>query len=290
MSELTTISVISQRPAWLKVGLPSGEGYRNIKSIVDTHRVHTVCQSARCPNIGECWGCGTGTFMILGNICSRACRFCAVKTAKPLPLDLDEPRRVAQSAKLMNLKHVVVTSVNRDDLPDGGAEIWVQTIREIRHALPLATLEVLIPDFDGNPDALAHVMKSSPDILNHNVETAPRLYPAIRPQAIYQRSLDVLRLAKERYKLKTKSGLMVGLGETNAEVFEVLKDLNESYCDIVTIGQYLQPTPKHIVVDRFVSPKEFNMFKDYGMNLGFLHIESAPLVRSSYHAEAHARA
>lgn len=288
MSDLKRISALSTRPSWLKVGLPSGEGYRKIKSIVDSHQVHTVCQEARCPNIGECWACGTGTFMILGDTCTRACRFCAVKTGKPEFLDTDEPKRVAKSAKLMNLKHVVVTSVNRDELPDGGAEIWAETIREIRLALPEASIEVLIPDFEGNSSAMKTVMQEMPDILNHNIETIPRLYPAIRKEAQFERSLEVLNFAKKEFNLKTKSGLMVGLGESNYEIFKVLEDLKQTRCDIVTIGQYLQPTPKHTKVERFVTPEEFETFKNYGLKLGFLHVESAPLVRSSYHAEAHA--
>jgi len=288
MSDLKRISALSTRPSWLKVGLPSGEGYRKIKSIVDSHQVHTVCQEARCPNIGECWACGTGTFMILGDTCTRACRFCAVKSGKPEFLDTDEPKRVAKSAKLMNLKHVVITSVNRDELPDGGAEIWAETIREIRLALPEASIEVLIPDFEGNSSAMKTVMQEMPDILNHNIETVPRLYPAIRKEAQFERSLEVLSFAKKEFNLKTKSGLMVGLGESNDEIFKVLEDLKQTRCDIVTIGQYLQPTPKHAKVERFVTPEEFETFKNYGLKLGFLHVESAPLVRSSYHAEAHA--
>ncbi len=284
MSEVTQTPLKSKRPAWLKVGLPSGEGYRKIKSIVDSNRVHTVCQEARCPNIGECWACGTGTFMILGDTCSRACRFCAVKTGKSMAIDHDEPRRVAESAKLMALKHVVITSVNRDYLPDGGAGIWAETIRQVREALPEATLEVLIPDFEGRTEDLDTVFKEQPDILNHNIETVPRLYPAVRPQAIFERSLEVLAYAKNRYGLKTKSGLMVGLGEQPREVQEAMQQLKAAQCDLLTIGQYLQPTPAHADVERFVTPNEFERYRTYGLELGFLHVESAPLVRSSYHA------
>ncbi len=284
MSEETERPQKSKRPAWLKVGLPSGDGYRRIKSIVDTNRVHTVCQEARCPNIGECWACGTGTFMILGDTCSRACGFCAVKTGKSMELDHDEPRRVAESARLMGLKHVVITSVNRDYLPDGGAGIWAETIRQVRKALPKATLEVLIPDFEGHTPDMDTVFQEQPDILNHNLETVPRLYPAVRPQAIYQRSLNLLAYAKSQYGLKTKSGLMVGLGEDPREVQDAMKQLKAAQCDLLTLGQYLQPTPAHIAVERFVTPEEFEQYRIYGLELGFMHVESAPLVRSSYHA------
>ncbi|ACF14652.1 lipoic acid synthetase [Chloroherpeton thalassium ATCC 35110] len=274
-----------QRPSWLKVGLPSGKKYRELKDIIHTNQLHTVCEEARCPNISECWAAGTGTIMILGDTCTRSCGFCAIKTGRPPVLDKDEPKRVAESVRLMRLKHVVITSVNRDELKDGGARIWAETITEIRKANPTATIEALIPDFQGDNEAIDLVLETKPEILNHNIETAPRLYPTVRPQAKYHRSLKLLDYAKKTYGLTTKSGLMVGFGESNDEVREVLKDLRSIDCDIVTIGQYLQPTKIHLSVDRYVSPDEFESFKRTAESLGFKHIQSAPLVRSSYHAE-----
>lgn len=273
-----------KRPSWLKVNIPSGEGYRKMKALMGNHHLHTVCEEARCPNISECWSSGTGTIMILGDTCTRSCGFCAVNTGRPKVLDLDEPKRVAETVRLMNLKHTVVTSVNRDELEDGGAGIWASTIREIRAAHPETTIEVLIPDFQGDPVAMDAVMREYPDILNHNLETVPRLYRVVRPQAKYQRSLDLLKYAKEKYNLVTKSGLMVGIGETFEEVKEVMRDLRVHGCEILSIGQYLQPTRIHLPVDRYVTPVEFNMYKVFGEEIGFRHVESAPLVRSSYHA------
>jgi lipoyl synthase len=273
-----------KRPSWLKVKIPSGEGYRKIKTLIGNHHLHTVCEEAHCPNISECWSSGTGTIMILGDTCTRSCGFCAVKIGRPKILDLEEPGRVAETVRLMNLKHTVITSVNRDELDDGGAEIWAATIREIRNLHPQTTIEVLIPDFQGDHDALDTVMRERPDILNHNIETVPRLYRIVRPQAKYQRSLDLLKYAKEKYSLVTKSGLMVGIGETLEEVKAVMLELREHGCEILSIGQYLQPTRAHLPVDRYVTPKEFITYKTYGKEIGFQHVESAPLVRSSYHA------
>ena len=246
--------------------------------------LHTVCEEARCPNLGECWGRGTATFMILGDICTRSCGFCAVKTGKPIELDTDEPHRVAEAISSMKLRHVVITSVNRDELRDGGASIFAETIRQIRIGEPKCRVEILIPDFKGERLALDIVVDSAPDILNHNVETVPRLYSVVRPQAKYDRSLEVLKYFKE-HGLVTKSGIMVGIGEKTEEVFEVMKDLRTSGVDILTIGQYLQPTKEHLPIDRYVTPDEFKMYKQSGLEMGFKFVESGPLVRSSYHAD-----
>ncbi|RFM24425.1 MAG: lipoyl synthase [Candidatus Thermochlorobacter aerophilum] len=274
----------SPRPDWLRVKVPSGEGYARLKALIDQHRLHTVCEEARCPNIAECWASGTATIMILGDTCTRSCGFCAVKTGRPNELDLAEPKRVAAAVKLMNLRHTVITSVNRDELDDGGASIWAETIREIRKAHPTTRIEVLIPDFQGNVHAWDTVMQERPEILNHNTETVPRLYRLVRPQAKYQRTLELLKYAKEKYGLVTKSGLMVGLGETPDEVIAVMHDLRKVGCDILSIGQYLQPTKAHLPVARFVHPEEFEHYKRIGLEIGFHHVESGPLVRSSYHA------
>jgi lipoic acid synthetase len=273
-----------RRPLWLKVSLPQGEGYRFVKSLTDQHRLHTVCESARCPNVGECWGAGTATFMILGNVCTRSCGFCAVRTGRPPALDLDEPRRVADAVKTMQLTHAVITSVNRDELADGGASIFAATVRAIRAALPTCRVEVLIPDFRGDWDALQQLLDAAPDILGHNTETVPRLYPVARPQAHYARSLELLQRAKQQGAF-TKTGIMVGIGETDAEVREVMRDLRAVDCDVLTIGQYLQPTREHLPVDRFVAPEVFATWRAEALALGFRYCESAPLVRSSYHAE-----
>ncbi|MFN3385868.1 MAG: lipoyl synthase [Candidatus Thermochlorobacter sp.] len=277
------------RPDWLRVKLPAGEGYARLKSLVDTYKLHTVCEEARCPNIGECWASGTATIMILGDTCTRSCGFCAVKTGRPTELDLAEPKRVGEMVKIMNLRHTVITSVNRDELHDGGASIWAETIREIRKQHPTTKIEVLIPDFQGDTDAMDTVFREQPDILNHNTETVPRLYRIVRPQAKYQRTLDLLRRAKEKFNLVTKSGIMVGLGETPEEVIEVMKDLRAVQCDIMSIGQYLQPTKAHLPIARYVPLEEFAMYKRIGLELGFRHVESGPLVRSSYHAEEQAK-
>jgi len=278
--------VAGRRPDWLRVKIPSGEQYLRLKELMERHRLHTVCEEARCPNMGECWNAGTATFMILGDVCTRSCGFCAVKTGRPHVLDREEPARVAEAIRIMNVRHAVITSVNRDELEDGGAGIFAETIRAAREARPGVTIEVLIPDFQGDADALQTVVDAHPDILNHNTETIPRLYPAVRPQAKYARSLELLDRAK-RAGMVTKSGLMLGLGETNEEVLEVLSDLRAVSCDIVTLGQYLQPGKDHLPVVRFVHPQEFAMLRERGIAMGFRHIESGPLVRSSYHAAMH---
>ena len=278
------MAVTARRPEWLKVRLPHGDAFHEVKAIVDAHHLHTVCESARCPNIAECWGRRTATFMILGDICTRSCRFCAVKTGRPTELDELEPFRVADAVKQLGLKHAVITSVNRDDLKDGGAGIFAETIRQIRKKSPGCRIEVLIPDFQGDYDSLKLVIDARPAILNHNVETVPRLYKEVRPQAKYERSLWVLEESR-RHGLVTKSGLMVGLGETPEEVLDVMRDLRRIDCAILTIGQYLQPTKAHLPVDRFVHPDEFRMYKEEGLKMGFRFVESGPLVRSSYHAD-----
>ena len=277
----------ARRPDWLRVKLPYGPVYRKLVDLIEDHDLHTVCQSARCPNMGECWTAGTATFMILGNVCTRSCGFCAVQTGRPEPgLDYDEPRRVADAARIMELKHVVVTSVNRDERKDGGAPIFAETIRRIREEIPGCTVEVLIPDFRGIWDALQIVLDERPDILNHNVESVPRLYRRVRPQADYERSLEVLRISKEQ-GLRTKSGIMVGLGETSEEVLELMDDFVRVGVDVMTIGQYLQPTRMHLNVEEFIHPDQFRWYKEVGEAKGIEHVESGPLVRSSYHAERH---
>jgi lipoyl synthase len=274
-----------RRPEWLKAKIPGGEGYAKLKNIIDGHRLHTVCEEARCPNMGECWHSGTATFMILGDICTRSCGFCAVKTGRPdYGLDWDEPRRVVDAVKLMGVRHAVVTSVNRDERKDGGAPIFAETIRLIHAEVPNTTVEVLIPDFKGSEEALNIVLEARPDILNHNLETVPRLYRTVRPQANYRQSLEVLERSKKR-GLVTKTGLMLGIGEKTDEVIEVMKDVRKTNCDILTLGQYLQPTHEHLPVDRYAHPDEFRMLRELGLELGFRHVESGPLVRSSYHAE-----
>ena len=274
----------TRRPDWLKVRLPSGEGYTRTKSIVKEHGLNTVCEDARCPNMAECWGNGTATFMILGDICTRSCGFCNVKTGRPIELDLDEPRRVAEAISKMGINYAVITSVNRDELSDGGAGIFAETIYRIKQKNPDTKVEVLIPDFKGDHEALKTVLGANPDVLNHNIETVPRLYGTVRPQADYRQSLELIRRAAEQGAM-TKSGMMVGLGERPDEVLRVLDDLKEHGCRIATIGQYLQPSKKHLPVERFIHPLEFAEFKVYGIVLGFDAVESGPLVRSSYHAE-----
>jgi lipoic acid synthetase len=274
------------RPEWLKVRLPGSEGFFRLKALVHEQRLNTVCQDARCPNIGECWGAGTATFMILGEVCTRACKFCAVKTGLPPEYDLDEPRRVAAAIQKLGLKYAVITSVDRDDLKDGGAFIFAETIRLTREACPGIRIEVLIPDFRGSVSALRTVVEAMPDVLAHNVETVPRLYFAARAGSRYRRSLDHLRNAKSfGIPMKTKSSLMLGLGERRDEILEVLNDLREADVDIVTLGQYLQPTKEHLPVERFYTPQEFIEYREYAYSLGFRHVASGPLVRSSYRAE-----
>ncbi|MFC1557617.1 lipoyl synthase [candidate division KSB1 bacterium] len=272
-----------RKPDWLKVSFRASEEYAEVKYLIEKYRLNTVCSSARCPNIGECWGHKTATFMILGNTCSRSCGFCAVETGKPNLPDLAEPKRVAEAVEKLGLKHVVITSVNRDELEDGGAGIWARTITEVRRKNPECRIEVLIPDFQGSTKDLETVLEANPDVLNHNLETVKRLYKSVRPQADYDRSLSVIRYAKNRGAV-AKSGIMVGIGETNEEVLGVMRDLYESGCDIMTVGQYLQPSKRHLPVHRFVLPDEFDEFKRTGLALGFKHVESGPLVRSSYHA------
>lgn len=291
---------IKRKPPWLKARVPGGEAYHRLKAIVDHHRLHTVCQEASCPNMGECWARGVATIMILGDTCTRACGFCNVKTGRPPTLDRDEPRRVAESIRLMSegthLRHLVITSVNRDELPDGGAAIWAETILRTRESAPDVSIEVLIPDFEGNWAALQMVIDARPQIINHNLETVRRMYPAVRPSAKFDRSLELLRRVKEQ-GLVAKTGIMVGIGERDDEVVDLMANVQESTrpraavperlgsCDILTIGQYLQPTRNHLPIDRWVTPEQFAAFKAEGLRLGFKVVESGPLVRSSYHAD-----
>jgi lipoic acid synthetase len=273
------------KPEWLKIRVPLGTGFSEVRHIVDSQRLNTVCEDARCPNVAECWNRGTATFMILGDICTRSCGFCNVATGRPQPLDLDEPRRVAEAVRSMGLRHAVVTSVNRDELPDGGSTIFAATIHAIRSAVPGCRVEVLIPDFQGRTEQIQTVLDARPDVLNHNVETVARLYRTVRPQAKYERTLDLLRMAKAQ-GLVTKTGFMLGLGETPEEIHALLGDLRHAEVDRVTIGQYLQPTRDHLPVERYVTPEEFASYKEFGARLGFQHVESGPLVRSSYHADS----
>jgi lipoic acid synthetase len=280
-----------RKPEWLRVRLPSGENYSRVKKLMRSQALNTVCEEALCPNLGECWGRGTATFLLMGDICTRSCGFCHIKTGRPNLLDEDEPRRVAESVQALNLSHCVLTSVNRDELPNGGAHIFANTIREIRKRVPNCTVEVLIPDFKGDRAALKEVMDAKPEILNHNTETVPRLYRTVRPQANYRQTLRVLSEAKALdTQAVTKSGIMVGLGETKEETIQVIRDLQEHQVDILTVGQYLRPTPLHLPVQRYVHPNEFREFKEIALDAGFRWVESAPLVRSSYHAEAQAQA
>tara|TARA_B100000530_G_C15896241_1_gene463500 strand:- start:288 stop:1145 length:858 start_codon:yes stop_codon:yes gene_type:complete len=279
--------VVNKKPKWLRVKLPTGNKFRDLRKLVDKHRLHTICESGNCPNMGECWGVGTATFMILGNICTRSCGFCAVATGKPKGIDWSEPERVARSVKLMNVKHCVITSVDRDDLEDGGVQIWVETINAVRRLTPDTTLETLIPDFKGDSKLIKQIAVVHPEVVSHNIETVRRLTKEVRIQAKYERSLMVLENLKEAGVKRTKSGLMLGLGETNEEVLKTMEDLRNVHVDILTLGQYLQPTKKHISVNRFVSPEEFSDFKLKGLKMGFKYVESGPLVRSSYHAEKH---
>jgi lipoyl synthase len=274
------------RPDWLRVKLPYGDNYKNVRQIIDTHKLHTVCESARCPNMGECWGEGTATFMILGNVCTRACSFCAVATGRPTELDTDEPFRVAEAVRLMGIKHAVITSVNRDELNDGGASVWAATIREVYLQNPGVTMETLIPDFKAKWDALELVLTERPNVVSHNMETVKRLYRRVRPQARYERSLEQIQRTKA-FGLRTKSGVMLGLGETVEEVQEIMRDLVAHGCDVLTLGQYLQPTKMHLPVEAFITPDQFEEYKIMGLELGFKYVESGPLVRSSYHSERH---
>jgi len=275
-----------RKPKWLKVKLPTGENYRKVRALVSEHKLHTICESGSCPNMGECWGEGTATFMILGNICTRSCGFCNVQTGRPEEVDIYEPGRVAQSVKLMGVKHAVITSVDRDDLKDGGSEIWAQTVRAVRQQSPGTTMETLIPDFAGKWENLQTIIDVAPEIVSHNLETVRRLTKQVRIQAKYDRSLEVLfRLKKGG--MRTKSGVMLGLGETSEEVIETMQDLRSVDVDILTIGQYLQPSPKHLPVAEFITPEKFEEYRLLGIEMGFKFVESGPLVRSSYHAEKH---
>ncbi len=280
------VADMPRRPEWLKVRAPGGESYANLKTMMRSKSLHTVCEEARCPNITECWNAGTATFMILGDTCTRSCGFCAVKTGRPLVLDREEPRRVAESIQQMGIRHAVITSVNRDEQSDGGSEIFAQTILEVRNLNPGVTIEVLIPDFKAKPENLQRIIDARPEILNHNTETVPRLYRRVRPQAKYQWTLWVLEESK-RQGMKTKTGVMLGLGETKEEVLQVMEDLRTVNVDILTLGQYLQPSKVHLPVERYVHPDEFAEYKVLGLEMGFKHVESGPLVRSSYHAERH---
>lgn len=275
-----------KKPDWLRVKLPSGEAFRKVRGLVDQYKLHTICESGNCPNMGECWGAGTATFMILGNICTRGCSFCAVATGRPTELDLDEPYRVAEAIRLMGVKHAVLTSVNRDELQDRGATVWAATVREIRKASPSTTLETLIPDVKANWDALDLMISERPEVVSHNMETVEPLYRLVRPQARYKRSLEQLSRISAA-GLRTKTGVMVGLGETRDDVARLLDDLTESQVHVVTIGQYLQPTARHLEVAEYVHPDLFAEYKQMGYDRGFDFVESGPLVRSSYHAERH---
>jgi lipoyl synthase len=278
---------LGKRPEWLKVKLPMGDNFKDVLHLMRNSKLNTVCEEAKCPNMAECWNNRTATFMILGDTCTRSCGFCNVKLGLPSELDLDEPRRVAEAVEQLSLKHVVITSVNRDELSDGGAGIFSETVRLIHKKIANCTIEILIPDFKGAVNSFEKIMENPPDILNHNLETVKRLYHAVRPQAKYERSLELITWFKQK-GLRTKSGIMVGIGETKEEVVELMKDLVDAGCDILTIGQYLQPTKTHLPVHRYVTPEEFVFYKVEGMKMGFKAIESAPLVRSSYHADKHA--
>jgi len=282
----SVITEKKRKPDWLRVKLPTGQEYMKVRELVSEHKLHTICESGNCPNMGECWGAGTATFMILGNVCTRSCGFCAVSTGRPSAVDWQEPARVAESVRKMGLKHAVITSVDRDDLKDGGSLVWVETIKAIRLACPRTTLETLIPDFKGDWENLQRIIDIKPEIVSHNLETVRRLTKQVRIQAKYDRSLEALKLLKEG-GCKTKSGLMLGLGETKEEILETMDDLRAVGVDILTLGQYLQPTPKHLAVQEFIHPDLFAELKQIGLEKGFRYVESGPLVRSSYHAEKH---
>ena len=283
---VTTQNTRVPKPKWLRVKLPTGENYRKVRGLVDQHKLHTICESGNCPNMGECWGEGTATFMILGNICTRSCGFCAVATGRPLAADPNEPERVAESIRLMGVKHAVITSVDRDDLSDGGSTIWFNTVAAVRRVSPGTTMETLIPDFAGKWENLQRIIDAAPEVVSHNLETVRRLTKQVRIQAKYDRSLEALLRLKQG-GMRTKSGVMLGLGETEEETFETIDDLASVDVDILTLGQYLQPTPKHLPVASFITPEKFAEFKEYALSKGFRYVESGPLVRSSYHAEKH---
>ncbi len=275
-----------KKPSWLRVKLPTGQNFKKVRSLVDQYDLHTICQSGNCPNMGECWGAGTATFMILGDTCTRGCSFCAVKTGRPPSYDEDEPRRVAEAITLMQVKHAVITSVNRDELKDRGAEIWYQTVIQVKESSPATTIETLIPDVKANWKALERMIEGGQEVVSHNMETVEALYRKVRPQAKYLRSLEQIARTKAAGK-RTKSGVMVGLGETKEQMYKVMDDLVENGCDVLTIGQYLQPTKMHLEVAEYIHPDVFAHYKEVGLNKGFDYVESGPLVRSSYHAERH---
>ena len=286
MSEETIVNKI-QKPKWLRVKLPVGKKYTELRNVVDKYKLNTICTSGSCPNMGECWTEGTATFMILGNICTRSCGFCGVKTGRPENVDWEEPEKVARSIKLMKIKHAVITSVDRDDIKDGGSIIWAETINAIRRANPTTTLETLIPDFQGNKTNIDRILAVAPEIISHNLETVRRLTREVRIQAKYDRSLEVLKYMKDQGQRRTKSGIMLGLGETEAEVIETMQDLANAKVDVLTIGQYLQPSKKHLPVIEFITPEQFDKYKEIGESMGFKYIESGALVRSSYKAQRH---
>jgi lipoic acid synthetase len=286
MGEIKSKMPRFKKPNWLRVKLPVGEEYKKVRNIVDKYKLHTICESGNCPNMGECWGAGTATFMILGNVCTRSCTFCAVATGRPPEYDDKEPLRVAKAIKKMGVKHAVITSVNRDELKDRGAEIWYQTVSKTKELSPETTIETLIPDVRGNWDALDRMIEAGQEVVSHNIETVERLYKRVRPQAKYERSLEQIKITNER-GMRTKSGIMVGLGEKKEEVFKVMDDVVDHGLHILTIGQYLQPTKMHLEVDDFISPDIFEMYKEEGLRRGLKYVESGPLVRSSYHAERH---
>ena len=282
-----SVSPPKGKPKWLRVKLPTGKKYTQLRGLVDTYNLHTICTSGSCPNMGECWGEGTATFMILGNVCTRSCGFCGVKTGRPGPVDWAEPEKVARSIKIMGIRHAVITSVDRDDLKDMGSILWAETVKAIRRMNPETTLETLIPDFQGVEQHLDRILEVAPEVISHNVETVRRLTREVRIQAKYDRSLGVLRYLKEQGGRRTKSGIMLGLGEAREEVIQTLEDLREAGVDVVTIGQYLQPTRKHLPVKEFITPEQFDAYREIGLELGFRHVESGALVRSSYHAHKH---
>lgn len=283
---ITAVLEKPRKPNWLRVKLPIGEEYKLVRKIVDEHKLHTICESGNCPNMGECWGEGTATFMILGNICTRSCGFCAVATGRPLAVDWQEPKRVAEAIQLMKVKHAVITSVDRDELKDGGSVIWYNTIKAVRELNPATTMETLIPDFKAQKENIQRIIEAAPDVVSHNIETVERLTRYVRIQAKYWRSMETLQILK-RGGMRTKSGIMLGLGETKEEVIQTMQDLKDSEVDVITIGQYLQPTPKHLPVERFVHPSEFAEYREIGYQMGLDYVESGPLVRSSYHSDRH---
>lgn len=279
--------LVLKKPEWIRVKLPGGKNYTELRSLVDKYDLHTICQSGNCPNMGECWNDGTATFMILGNVCTRSCGFCSVKTGRPLPVDYEEPEKVATSILKMKIKHAVLTSVDRDDLADGGSFIWAETVKAVRRLSEGTTMETLIPDFQGNRKQIDQVIEAAPEVISHNVETVERLTREVRIQAKYRRSLEVLEYIKDQGQRRTKTGMMLGLGEKKEEVLETIKDIRKSKVDVITLGQYLQPTKSHLKVKSFVTPEEFDYFREFALDLGFIHVESSPLVRSSYHAHKH---